>query len=251
LPATIASLIAQTDHNFAVILGENASPTANMVVNAAQRQLTAAGVEVRHLKAPFEMKPVELLNWSHAQSQAAWLKPLFPGEELHREYVARLKERISAKPNARVIACACTLDTEWGLETIAAPFTGDDITTTEFKGYFPAHLEWLKRTINFAYNRTAWLALGGYSPQLPNYAALNLHVLLALHYGVENLSQALVNASGPEGFSLNENRCARVNHSLELWMVLRQAAIYCRSAGGPLPAKSFFLRAVALALGRR
>jgi hypothetical protein len=43
----------------------------------------------------------------------------------------------------------------------------------------------------------------------------------------------------------------RVNHWLELWLILRQVKIYCRAAKLPWPAKWLFLRALDVALGRR
>ncbi len=250
LALTVASLTAQTDRNFGVVLGEGFARTMGNFVNAAERQLTAAGIAVRRVKPPFELAGVEYLNWTHAQARATWLKPLLPGEQLKPLYVERLKQRLSERPNARVVRCDWVLGTEWGPEPMGAPFAESAVSASEFVNFFPAQLDWLSRSINFAYSRTAWLALGGYSAQFPTLAELNLQMLLALHYGMENIREPLATAELPPRLSLNESRGARVNHSLELWLILRRAEIYCRAAKLPWPAKWLFLRALGVALGR-
>jgi hypothetical protein len=247
---TVASLIAQTDRSFGVVLGDASSRASGNVVDAAQRQLAVAGISVQRVKPPFEMKRLEYLNWTHAQARAAWLKPLLPGEQLQPSYVERLKKRVGEQPRARAVRCDWVLGTEWGPEPITAPFASSAVTPAEFVNFFPAQVDWLSCSINFAYSRTAWLALGGYSAQFPTLAALNLHMLLALHYGLENLDETLATAELGDGLSLNESRGARVNHSLELWLILHQAAIYCRAARQPWPAKWLFARALSAALGR-
>jgi hypothetical protein len=250
LSQTVASLLAQTDRNFAVVLADKFSRTNGNSVDATQRQLSAGGISTRRIKAPFQMNEIEHLNWACARSEAAWLKPLFPGEQLKPGYTARLKQRIAARPNARIISCDWTRETEWGTETITANFSRDSLTAAEFSNYFPAGFSFFSCPINFAYHPTAWQAMGGYSTELPHYAALNLHLLLVLHYGLENLHEILAHGS-PTKQCLNESGGAKVNHWLELWLVLKQAAIYCRAAGKPWPTKWLFVKAFTAALGRR
>src|SRR5689334_11990554 len=79
LAQTVASLLAQTDRQFSVLLSDNYSTTGSNYLDAAQEQITAAGVPVRRLKPPCELKRIEHLNWAHARAQGDWLKPLLPG----------------------------------------------------------------------------------------------------------------------------------------------------------------------------
>jgi hypothetical protein len=250
LTLTAASLAAQTDRQFSVLLGEDALRPSNYAADLTQRQLTAAGIAVRRVKPPFAMKRIEYFNWLHTQAQAAWLKPLLPGEQLKAAYVERLRQRMSEKPRAQFIRCDLALDTEWGTENLVAPFEQSEVKPAELPHFFPAEVEWLSRSANVAYSRTAWLAMGGYSPQLPASARLHFNVLLALHYGLENLGETLATADLGNGFSLNENGVSRVNHSLELWLILRQAKNYCAAAKLPWPGKCLFLPVLTAALRR-
>jgi hypothetical protein len=250
LALTTASLAAQTDRRFGVVLGDAFSRNGTNFVDTAQWQLAAAGIAVRRVKPPLEMKRLEYMNWIHAQAQAEWLKPLLPGEQLQPGYVERLRQRLSERPKAKLVRCDLALGTEWGTETLAAPFTESALSAAEVLSFFPAQVDWLARSTNFAYSRTAWLALGGYSAHLPNCAALNLNVLLALHYGLENIGETLAAAELAGEKTLNENRGGRVNHSLELWLILRQVENYCLAAKLPWSARWLFLRGWAAALGR-
>ena len=112
-------------------------------------------------------------------------------------------------------------------------------------------MDWLAGYVNFAYRRTAWLAAGGYCPQLPGCAALNLNVTLALHHGLENLSESLATPASDQSFSLNAGDCARVNLSLELWLVLRQARNYCLAAKLPWTKKWLLPAGIVAGMGRR
>jgi hypothetical protein len=250
LAHSIASLAAQTDRQFGVLLSDNFSSTGGNHLDASQRQLAAAGIPARRVKPPFELKRIEHWNWANAQSQAAWLKPLHPGELLQPDYVARLLERIAGRPGAKVIRCDSQLRTEWGTETLRSPFAAMFISAADFADAFPARLDWLERSVNFAFTRTAWLALGGYSPQLPGCAVLNANVLLTLHHGLENIAETLVTAELAHDAALNGNRRERVNHWLERWLILRQAQNYCLSAKLPWSKKCLLLRGLTATLGR-
>ena len=250
LARTVASLVAQTDRQFSVLLSDNHSSTGLNHLDAAQEQLTAAAIPVRRLKPPCELKRIEHWNWAHARAQADWLKPLFSGEELKPAYTQRLRQRISERPQAQLIRCDLEMKTEWGSERMVAPFDQDASNPVEFLNYFPTHIAWVSRSSNIAYARTAWLAMGGYSTHFPTCAALNLNVILALHYGLENLAETLVTAELAGGSSLNENHGERVNLSLELWLILRQARNYCLAAKLPWSKRWLFLRGLTAALGR-
>jgi hypothetical protein len=235
LTATVASLASQTDPRFGVILSDNFSSTGLDLLAAAEACLAAAGISVRRHRPPLALGRIEHWNWAHAQSQATWLKPLLAGGRLQPTYVERLLGCINDRPAARFIRCDAELQTEWGPETLRAPFAQATITPADFLNYFPARADWLGNLLNVAYHRVAWLATGGYSVHLPACAALNLNVILALHHGLENLPERLVAAEFAEGRSLNEITGSRVNLWLELWLVMRQARNYCLATKLPWP----------------
>ncbi len=230
LAATIASLVAQTDRRFNVLLSDNLAATESAAQNEAARKLSAAGITVRRVKPPAGFSAVEFWNWAHHEAKADWLKPLAPGERLKPGYVSALLSRVAEKPHTRFIRCDAEIHTDWGTEILSAPFSRAGISPTEVVAYFPKRIDWLSRLVNVAYNRTAWLAAGGFSPQFPAFAALNLNVILALHHGIENIPQSLVAADYTDGFPLNAIGRGRVNLCLELWLLLRQARNYCLSA---------------------
>ena len=230
LAPTIASLVAQTDRRFGVLLSDALSPDESASLNESERKLAAAGITARRVKAPTGLSAIEHWNWAHAQSTANWLKPLAPGEQLKPNYVAALLARIIEKPAAQFIRCDAELQTDWGTEILRAPCDRASLTPAEFVNYFPARVDWISRSVNIACSRTAWLAMGGRSPQFPAFAALNSNVILALHYGVENLALPLVSADYTDKVPLNAPVRGRVNLWLELWLLLRQARNYCLSA---------------------
>ncbi len=73
LASTIASLTAQTDGNFGVVLSDNCSTEGLPNLEAAQQQLTAAGISARRVRPPRALGRVEHWNWAHAQGEADWL----------------------------------------------------------------------------------------------------------------------------------------------------------------------------------
>ena len=167
LARTAASLAAQADRGFSVVLGEGFPVAGNDYLNAAQKELEAAGIAVRRLQSPFEMKRVEFWNWVHAEARADWLKPLLPGEELKPAYMARLKERIGERAASPFIRCEVELQTDWGPEIVAAPFAGGFIPAAEFPGYFPAQVNWISRSINVAYPAHGVAGAGGLCDAVP------------------------------------------------------------------------------------
>ena len=247
---TAASLVAQTDRRFEVLLGDNFSQTGSEHLAEAARQLQAAGIAVRQVKAPSELKRLEHWNWLHSQARADWLKPLLSGDILKPEYVARLRKRVDEKPQAQLVRCNAELRTEWGMEILRAPFVHAGIEAAQFCEYFPAKVDWISRASNVACQRIAWLATGGYSLQLPGFASLNLNVILALHHGLENIPEPLVTIESADRLPLNEVDGARVNFPLELWLILRQARNYSIAARLPWRGKWPWLRGLTAVMGR-
>jgi hypothetical protein len=244
---TAVSLAAQTDRKFSVLLGEAAANS----MSEAQALLTKAGIKVRCLTPPSGLKAVEHWNWLHSESRAEWLKLLLPGDQLCPAFVDRLRQRFTARPAAQLIRCNVEQRTDWGLRTLRAPFTESAIAPATFANYLHGRLDWISQSLNVAYRRTAWTAIGGYSTQLPACAALNLNVILALHHGLENVPEPLVMDHAENSPELNEPRGGWVNHWLETWLVLRQARYHCVGANILWKKRWLWAAAFAAAAGRR
>jgi hypothetical protein len=253
LATTVASLVSQTDPEFGILLSDNFSTTGLDHLDQAQKKLAAAGIPVRCVKPPFELRRIEHWNWAHAESRAEWLKPLPPGGVLKPAYVQQLKQRISQQPKAQLVRCG--LETEpaddGSRDDTQAPPARASLTPAEFLEYFPARMEWIAGSVNMAYRRTAWLAAGGYCPQLPGCAGLNLNVTLALHHGLENLPEPLAMPGLNQPTSLNAVGGTRVNLPLELWLILRQARNYCLAAKLPWTKKWLLPAGIIAGMGRR
>ena len=56
LARTVASLAAQTDRQFSVLLSDNGSTSGLNHIKEAQQQLAAVGIPVRRIQAPGEME---------------------------------------------------------------------------------------------------------------------------------------------------------------------------------------------------
>ena len=249
LARTATSLALQTGRGFGVLLCDNFSATGLGHVEAAQKQLAAAGIPVRFVKPPFELRRIEHWNWAHAESRAEWLKPLPSGGALKPAYVQQLKQRISERPQAQLVRCG--LEPEPASGGAQAPPARASLTPAEFLEYFPARMEWIAGSVNMAYRRAAWLAAGGYCPQLPGCAGLNLNVTLALHHGLENLPEPLATPGLGQPASLNAGDGTRVNLPLELWLILRQARNYCLAAKLPWTKKWLLPAGIIAGMGRR
>lgn len=244
LARTVSSLVSQTDRRFGVILSDNFSVAGLDHFPDAEERLAAAGISVRRLRPPRELERIEHWNWAHTQSSAGWLKLLLPGERLAPEYVARLGECVRENPRAGLIRCDAEVATEWGPEIEQAPFSQTSLRPAEFLEHFPGRVNWVSRSCNLAYSRTAWQAVGGFSPHFPAFAALQLNVMLALHQGLQNLPERLAFADSPDAPVLNAPGAGRVNVSLELWLILRQARNYCLAGGLPWSKKWLLPRAL-------
>jgi glycosyltransferase involved in cell wall biosynthesis len=252
LAESTASLVAQTDRQFCVLLSDNFSSAGLNHIEEAMKKLATAGIAVRLLKPPFELKQIEHWNWAHSRAQADWLKPLPVGGQLKPVYVERLRQRIGQQPKAQLVRCESELAPGASASTATkGPMSQASVSPAEFLDYFPAQMRWLDGCLSMAYGRTAWMSMGGYSPQIARYAELNLNIILALHHGLENIAEPLVIPGPAAEFTLNGRDGGRVNHWLELWLVLRQARNYCLAGKLPWSKKWLLPRALAASLGRQ
>lgn len=236
LRETTASLLAQTERGFGVVISDNFSTKGVEELDTAQRALEAGGVPVRRVKPPFELGRVQHWNWAHAQARADWLKPLFVGDLLRPQYVARVGERVRRRPECAIVRCEFEQRVNGAVTMVTGtPFAAESLTPVEFLDWFPAHGNWIGGPVNVAHRRSAFQAAGGYAVQLPVCADYHLNVMLALHHGIESISETLAT------FQLHEQRFShgivrrRVNGCFEIWLILRQARNYCESAGLPWP----------------
>lgn len=236
LMETVASLEAQTERGFGVLVSDNFSTMGQEWIDRALSRLAASGIPARMVKPSFQLGRVEHWNWAHTQAQGDWLKPLFVGDLLAPRYVKALRTRISARPDARFVRCEFTLRTPEGERpAMRAPCIDESLNPSDFLRYFPRFGNWIGGPVNQAFHRVAWQSVGGFMPQLPACADLQLSVALVLRHGIELLPEPLAT------FQLHTQRFShgitrrRVNGCFELWLILRQARNYCLSAGLPWP----------------
>lgn len=236
---SVASLTAQTASGYAVLFSDNLSTSGLDIIEQARETLRQAGVPTRVVRPPFELGRVEHWNWAHSQATADWLKPLFVGDLLAPEYIARVYERVLARPAARIIRCE--LETRWasGERWVThAPCPDESLTPAAFLRHYPHLGNWLGGPVNMAYHQLAWQLAGGYMPQLPACADLQLYLTMILRHGLETIPVALAI------FQLHTQRFShgiarrRVHGAFELWLILRQLRNYCLNEKLPWPANA-------------
>jgi hypothetical protein len=249
LVQTAESLAAQTDRTFTVRLSDNCSQSGTEHIEEAVRQLARAGITVHRTKTQREIKRLEHRNLIHSEARADWLKPVHTGDIFRPGFVEELQRRLAEQPLASLVRCDAELQTEWGMDTVRAPFKEARIPAARVGDYFPARVEWLCRASNVAYSRLAWLEAGGYSNHLTGFASLNLNLTLALHHGVENIAAPLVRVESADRLPLNESAGERVNLPVELWLILRQARNYCIASKVPWHCRWPWWRAITARMG--
>lgn len=232
---TAASLVAQTERGFGVVLSDNHSTSGGEFIEQARTLLEDAGIPAKVVRPPGELGRVEHWNWAHGQATADWLKPLFVGDLLAPEYVARVGERVRARPAARFIRCEMEVRSPEGSHATRAPSAREALTPAEFLQLFPHRGNWIGGPVNSAFHRLAWQLAGGYMPQLPACADLQLAVTMILRHGLELIPEPLaIFQLHTQRFSHGIGR-RKVNGCFELWMILRQARNYCLNTNLPWP----------------
>jgi hypothetical protein len=192
LRRTIESLTAQTDREFSVLLSDNHSTTGLNFIEEARNALEQSGLKVELIQPPQELERVEHWNWMHTQSSAEWLKPLFAGDWLEPGCVTAIQVGISLHPFCRFLHTGYVFHSAKG-STI--PVNDQCIGT-----YRSAEVM-LDRVLRYghqfgppiavAYERTAFLAAGGYQTALPICADSLLFCQLAVRFGVLGIPDLL------------------------------------------------------------
>lgn len=235
LSETVPSLLAQSDRRFAVLMSDGFEGSGGDVADHAFQKLTGAGIAVRRLKPPATLKPIEHWNWTHAQSDADWLKPLLPGDKLMPHFVEKILQRISLGKPAKLVQCDYVIQFRTGGISNPVTFDKTSLTSAEYFELFLREGNCIGGPLNVCYRRDAFLASGGLSAHLPYYAHYNLHLRLCLESGVEIIPEVLASARLGHRISPRQNGEIRFSRCVEKWLVLRQAENYCKNAKLPWP----------------
>jgi hypothetical protein len=188
---TVDTLAAQSDRRFTVLLSDNFSTTGAEFFSAAAERLQSAGIAVRRVRPPFELGRVEHWNWAHHEAKADWLKPVFAGDWLELDYVARLRAAIDAHPAARCIVASYVYHRGAEHVAVISPWAGRFHSAAEMEKNV------LDRGMQFgppsavALERAAFVAVGGYPTALPICSDSLMFCALASRHGVLGLAEPL------------------------------------------------------------
>ena len=189
---TIKSLTAQTDRRFSILLSDNYSTRGGELMDAAAAELRTAGIAVRRVRPPFELGRVEHWNWAHHEATGDWLKPLFAGDWLEPDYVAKVRLASLANPTCRYIYSSYTLhrlDAE--PEYVSGMWVGKFETPAEMERLILRYGMQFGPPSAAAYERTAFIALGGYPTTLPICSDNLLFCAMASRFGALGFAEPL------------------------------------------------------------
>lgn len=227
---TGVSLSSQTERGFGIVLSDNFSTAGKEIVARFSDEMKSAGIPLRQIQPPRELRRVPHWNWTHGQAEAEWLKPLSAGELLKSNYVERLRRCVEARPQAQIVRCEFEiLEARKIHAATAAPFKQEHLTPAEFLDYFPAGGNWIGGAVNLAYRRAAWQANGGWPPHLPALGGAKLGAALALRHGIEIIRETL--ATQTQRPVCDVRNCEIV----ETWLMLCGLRNYCLSVNLPWP----------------
>ncbi len=241
LETTIASLVAQTDRNFSVLISDNFSTQDGELIARAEAQLQAAGLTVRRVRPPEEVGRVEHWNWSHRQAVAEWIKPLFVGDWLEPDYVARIRAATAIEPPVDIINCSFVSHHADGTQT-ESRFSGgyrspEQVLATAFRegNNFGG-------PINICFRRLAFELVGGYPPALPVSADFWLILMLALRKGLHTCPEALGHFNYHSARFSTNFPWGRIHGDRELFIILLAASSAANFAEMPanLPVRNRF-----------
>ncbi len=196
LDKTIESLVGQTNRDFSVLISDNHSTKGQDHIERALMRLAEGGLTARKIKPLMELERVEHWNWVHYQSSADWLKPLFVGDWLEFSYMARIREVMIAGESCRFVRCDYFLhryDTKASKVQVSSSWSGRFYTPAEMQDVVLRYGMQFGPPSCAAYERTAFVALGGYAPVLPITADCLFFCTLAARFGVMSLAEPLLN----------------------------------------------------------
>jgi len=193
LDRTIQSLVDQTERDFSVALSDNHSDSGNEFIDRAEATLTGGGIAVRRLKPPTPLGRVEHWNWLHYESAATWLKPLFGGDWLEREYMAELFAAQRRHPECAYFYCGYHHHSTRGTVTLLPRTVGQYLDAAAMQDAVLRFAMQFGPPSAAAYTRDAFIHSGGYLPRLPICADALLHCQIAARRGGCGLDRPLIN----------------------------------------------------------
>lgn len=226
LLTTARSLAAQTERGFSMLLSDNSQgPAGAENLREAIALLEAAGVPVHTVRPPEDLGRVEHWNWSHRQSEAAWIKPLFTGDWLDPRYIAVTRGQIEAGTKAEIVNCG-----------FATHFADGREEKTDYPTGYRSPEQFLAEAfrvgnnfggpINVCFRRLSFDLVGGYPPAFPVSADFWLIAMLSLRGGLHTSGEVLGHFNfHPARFSSNFP-LARLNGDRELFSILLAGTSY-------------------------
>ena len=234
LEKTIASLLAQSDRDFSVLISDNFSAKGVERLLQAQEALQRANLPVRMIRPPEELGRIEHWNWSHRQAQADWIKPLFVGDWLEPHYVRQMRAAMHGSPEVDIIGCS-----------FAAHHADGTIDDALCHGGFRSPEEALAAAceegncfggpVNHCFRKLAFDLVGGYPPALPVSADFWLILMLAVRKGIVTCSDILGHFNYHSARFSTNFPWTRINGDRELFIILLAATSAADFAEIPVP----------------
>ncbi len=234
--SSIRSLCDQSDKDFSVLISDNYSSTGSENIEKAAELMRAEQISFQLIKPAKELCRVEHWNFAAFYPLAVWVKPLFSGDELLPDFIARFHELRKKYPQATLFRSSFEMN---GGSCASPPCREEYLSPQNFLDYFPHYGNWLGGPVNSAYSQDSLIAVGGFDTCLPAIADYKAAALCALDGGI------LVEQRCLARFVLHANRFSkginkrRVNGLGELWLNLRQAANFARDRKLPLTKRNF------------
>jgi glycosyltransferase involved in cell wall biosynthesis len=192
LEQTAKSLVTQSDRRFSVLLSDNHSTKGGEWIDAAAAQFQAAGITVRRVRPPFELGRVEHWNWAHHEATGDWVKPVFAGDWLEKDYVQKLRAAALANPGCRYIYVSFVIHRmDVPPETVRSAWAGKFKSAAEMEQVVLRYGMQFGPPSAAAYEREAFIEVGGYPTALPICSDSLMFCAMASRYGALGLTDAL------------------------------------------------------------
>lgn len=192
LEQTVSSIVGQTDRNFSVLISDNYTTKGGEWIDAAVIEFQKAGITARRIQPPVELGRVEHWNWVHYQTTGDWLKPVFAGDWLELNYVAKLRAAQDANPACRYIFASYVLHRlNEAPVTVTSPWVGRFFPPAEMKSSVLRYGMQFGPPSAAAYERTTFIAAGGYPTPLPICSDSLLFCAMASRHGVLGFAEPL------------------------------------------------------------
>jgi hypothetical protein len=189
---TLRSLVAQKDRRFSVLFSDNHSTQGLDLLDTGARELAAAGIEVRRVQPPYELGRVEHWNWAHHESSADWLKPLFAGDWLEPDYVTQVRAALLGYPQCRYVFSSYAYHLgDNPVVNLINPHAGAFIPPERMERIVLSQGMQFGPPSAAAFERNAFISLGGYPTTLPICSDSLLFCAMASRYGALGLADPL------------------------------------------------------------